>query len=273
MNLFQSLTGQFTLGGVLAFLAAALAYRAKLLTRGGALTAFLLGWIVFGLGGWQWAVVLIAFFVSSSILSLLFRKRKKQVEKMYAKGGVRDAAQVLANGGVAGVFVILHFIFPSSGLPWAGSCAALAAANADTWATELGVLNRSKPVMIVSGKAVEPGTSGAISLVGTIAAMAGSALIAVLSWLLRPEELGGAQILILFLAGIFGSLVDSWLGAMLQAIYFCPACQKETERHPLHGCGSESVLIRGKAWMNNEWVNFVCTISASILAVVLFLVF
>ena len=67
---------------------------------------------------------------------------------MYSKGGRRDAAQVLANGGIAGLFVILHNLLPGSWLPWAGFCAAMAAANADTWATELGILNPGKPIKI-----------------------------------------------------------------------------------------------------------------------------
>ncbi len=255
------------LGAALAFAAAFGSYCFKLLTRSGALAAFVLGFVVFGLGGWQWALVLIAFFVSSSFWSLVFRKKKKAAEQMYAKGGRRDAGQVLANGGLAGSFVLLQFFLPDSALCWLGFCAALAAANADTWATELGVLNRRKPLLITNGKAVEPGTSGAISLVGTLASAAGAAFIAILGCLLHPTgiETGSALacLLILLLAGMFGSLVDSALGATLQAIYYCSNCQKETEKHPLHDCGSETRLLRGKKWMTNDLVNFCCTLSAS----------
>jgi len=189
---------------------------------------------------------------------------------MYAKGGRRDARQVLANGGIAGLCVLLHFIIPNSLILWVLFCAALAAANADTWATELGILNRQKPVLIVSGKHVEAGTSGAISLVGTLAAGAGAALIAWLAWLVKPSGLTSVWNLwltgLVFLAGVSGSLVDSLLGATLQGVYFCPVCQKETEKHPLHNCGTETTLIRGKAWMNNEWVNLSCTLSAALIA-------
>jgi uncharacterized protein (TIGR00297 family) len=277
MNSFHSLAQQFGLGAVLALLAAGAAYRFNLLTRGGALAAFLLGATVFGLGGWNWALVLIAFFVSSSGLSLLFRKRKNAAEKMYAKSGRRDAAQVLANGGVAGLFVLLHWLLPNSLIPWAGFCAALAAANADTWATELGILNRGKPVLIVSGKQVEPGTSGAVSLTGTLAAVAGAGFIAGLAWLLKPAEFHPAGVAIVFgliaLCGLIGSLMDSFLGATVQAIYFCPDCRKETEKHPRHGCGTATTLLRGKAWINNEWVNLACTLSASLVMIVLCLTF
>jgi uncharacterized membrane protein len=104
-------------------------------------------------------------------------------------------------------------------------------------------------------KRVEKGTSGGISLVGTLASLAGSALIALLAslftdnWSLLP--------LITF-AGLAGSLFDSFLGATVQAMYFCPKDNKETEKHPLHTCGTETVHLRGWKWLTNDWVNFAC---------------
>lgn len=262
------------MAAALAFLAAGAAFICKLLTLRGAAAAFLLGFITFGLGGLEWALLLLVFFGSSSLLSVLFRKQKKGVEKMYAKGGRRDAAQVLANGGLAGLFVIFHILLPDSALPWLGFCAALAAANADTWATELGVLNRRLPVLITNGKTVEAGTSGAVSLAGTLAAAAGAALVGLLAWLLVPAGMAAGFVFwIVTFTGLIGSLVDSLLGATVQAIYYCSTCRKETEKHPRHGCGGETTLIRGKQWINNEVVNLACTLSASLLALLLGLVF
>lgn len=273
MTIATGVVGQLILAAVLAFLAAGAAYVFKMLTLRGATAAFFLGFVTFGLGGLEWALVLLTFFFTSSLLSLLFRKRKRAAEKMYAKGGRRDASQVLANGGLAGIAVIMHTLFPGSILPWLVFCAALAAANADTWATELGVLNRRPPILITNGKTVEAGTSGAVSLAGTLAALAGSALIGLLCWQLVPS---GALIPFGFwmvaLSGLIGSLVDSILGATLQAIYYCPICRKETEKHPRHGCGSETTLLRGKPWINNEVVNVVCTLSASLITFLLYLI-
>ncbi|HCS40217.1 MAG TPA: DUF92 domain-containing protein [Anaerolineaceae bacterium] len=277
MALIQSAAGQLVLGIFLALLAAVGAFHFKLLTVSGAIAAFVLGAVTFGLGGLGWAVVLIAFFVSSNALSFLFKKRKKSAESMYSKGGRRDAAQVLANGGIAGFFVLLHHFLPDAWMPWLGFCAALAAANADTWATELGVLNPGKPISILSGKSVEPGTSGAVSLAGTLASLAGAALIAFFGWILMPNGiLLSSNSFVLFalvsVGGLIGSLVDSILGASLQAIFYCPKCQKETEKHPLHGCGAETHLVRGKKWMDNDWVNMGCTISAPLLTIILGLI-
>ncbi|KAF0109930.1 MAG: hypothetical protein FD147_1985 [Chloroflexi bacterium] len=263
-------------GSLIAALVVSVAYVLKMLTPSGTISAFILGVIVFGLGGLSWAIILILFFLSSSGLSLLFRTKKNQVEKMYAKGSIRDYRQVLANGGVAGLFTIIHFFFPQSILPWIGFCAAFAAANADTWATELGIFNRRNPVLIVSGKSVEPGTSGAVSAVGTLAAASGALLIGLGSWLVWPNDLlfttSTSRIWFagtIFFAGFSGSLVDSILGATLQAIYKCPNCQRETEKHPLHGCGIETTQIRGLIWMGNDWVNTFCTLSASLIVIVM----
>jgi uncharacterized membrane protein len=126
---------------------------------------------------------------------------------------------------------------------------------------------------------VECGTSGGISLVGTLAALAGSALITGLGWLmtflgLAPQGPAGlsAQVILLYLlvlaAGLAGSLVDSLLGATVQAIYTCPACHKETERHPYHTCGAPTTLKRGLSWLDNDWVNTACTFSAALLVLV-----
>lgn len=262
---------------LLACLAAALvagaAYTARALSPSGGLAAFVLGSIVFGLGGFSWAVVLVVFFVTSSGLSFLFKKRKAGVEADFSKSGRRDAGQVIANGGVAGAAVLVHALAPQSALPWVAFCAALAAANADTWATELGVLSRRQPRMMTTWKVVAAGTSGGISTAGTAAAALGATLIAMVGLILWPSGLGSGDSRLLLagfvlLGGLVGSLVDSLLGATLQAIYWCPVCKKETEKHPQHSCGTATVQVRGLPWLNNDWVNLACSGSAAALAVI-----
>ena len=108
-------------------------------------------------------------------------------------------------------------------------------------------------------KRVEKGTSGGISVFGTIASLLGSAVIALPAVLLSPVGLFSTNyFLLLTAAGLAGSLFNSFLGATVQAMYFCPTDQKETEKHPLHTCGTETVHIRGWKWLNNDWVNFAC---------------
>ncbi len=279
---------QLLLGFNLAIVISALAYTIGALTLAGALAASLLGFIVFGLGGLEWAIVLLAFFISSSLLSRAAKKRKALLEEKFSKGSRRDAWQVLANGGVAGAMVLAHALFPASPWPWVGFSASLAAANADTWATELGVLGPALPRLITTGRPVEKGTSGGLSLAGTLAGVAGGLLVGLAAAFLFPGsavinltgvvnqvpafEVIAARTFLLALAGIAGSLFDSLLGATVQAIYVCPDCKKETERHPFHSCGAPTLRVRGLPWLNNDWVNFACTLSGAIIALIFFFI-
>jgi uncharacterized protein (TIGR00297 family) len=226
-----------------------------------------MGTIIFGLGGWGWAFLLLAFFITSSALSRAFKNRKQDLNEKFSKGSERDAGQVLGNGGVATAFVLIHALYPESTIGWVGFAASLAAVNADTWATELGVLNPTPPRRITDlRKRVEKGTSGGVSLFGTFASLMGSALIAFITalmtehWLLFP---------LITASGLAGSLLDSLLGATIQAMYFCPTDQKETEKHPLHTCGTETIHIRGWKWLNNDWVNVACSTFGAVVAILL----
>ncbi|HPH94624.1 MAG TPA: DUF92 domain-containing protein [Anaerolineaceae bacterium] len=261
-------------GAAIAFLA----YRAHALSLSGALAAAALGTVIFGLGGLPWAVLLLAFFITSSALSRLFARRKNPLNEKFSKGSRRDAGQVLANGGMAGLLVLIDVLLawlrPDLNLRlalWLAFAASLAAANADTWATELGVLSRSAPVLISTGRKVEPGTSGGVSLWGTLAAFSGAALIALLALLMNgwTAVISPLQALIIALGGLLGSLFDSLLGATVQAIYTCPTCRKETERHPLHTCGTPTLPLRGLPWLDNDWVNIGCTLVGAAFALLL----
>ena len=257
---------QLLLGFLLALLIAFLAYKARSLNQSGAVAAAFTGTVIFGVGGLNWAILLLAFFITSSALSRAFKKRKATLEEKFSKGHERDAGQVFGNGGVATLFAALHFFYPNEVWVWASFAASLAAVNADTWATELGVLNPNPPRMITNiTKVVEKGTSGGISLVGTLASLAGSALIAFLAssltdnWSLLP---------LITVSGLAGSLFDSLIGGTVQAMYFCPKDQKETEKHPLHTCGTETVHLRGWKWLDNDLVNFACGAFGTVAALV-----
>jgi uncharacterized protein (TIGR00297 family) len=260
---------QLLTGFLLALAVSFIAYRARSLSLSGVIAAVLVGTIIFGVGGWQWAVLLLAFFISSSALTRTFSKRKTGLSEKYSKGGQRDAAQVFGNGGLAAMFAGLHYSFPNSAWVWLAFAASLAAVNADTWATELGVLNPHPPRLITNlHKEVEKGTSGGVSLVGTLAALAGAGLIGILAVLVSPEHFSFLNGLYVTLAGLIGSLFDSLLGATVQAIYHCPTCNKETERHPTHICGTQTTLKRGWKWLDNDMVNLGCSMFAVLIVLV-----
>jgi uncharacterized protein (TIGR00297 family) len=265
------MTIQFLVGLFLGIAIAFLAWKARSLSLSGALAAALTGGLIFGLGGLPWAVLLLTFFISSSALSRLFENRKRMVSEKFSKGNQRDWGQVLANGGLGTLLVILSVLRIDSSWSWLAYVGAMAAVNADTWATELGVFSPQAPRLITNGAQVERGTSGAISLWGSLASLAGAVLIGIVAMLVRPNS-GWTIIAAAAAGGMAGSFFDSYLGATVQAIYFCPVCQKETERHPQHTCGNKTTLVRGWVWLNNDLVNLACSLIGASIAGLFWLV-
>jgi len=263
------------LGLALAALVGWLGWRRGALTRGGALGATLVGGATFGLGGWAWGALVILFFVSASLLSRYRQAQKQRFAEKFSKGAQRDLAQALANGGAAALLAAAVACVPAAAPAlWAAFAGALATVTADTWATELGVLSRAQPRLITTWQPVEPGASGGLTWRGTGAALAGAALIGLAAALFGGP--GGAEAapglaLAATVGGLCGSLVDSLLGDTLQAIYYCPQCGKETERHPRHTCGTATTRRRGLPWLDNDWVNFLSSLAGAALAAGLWL--
>lgn len=250
-----------------------LAYRRRSLGRSGAAAAIPVGTATLGFGGTSWALTLIFFFASSSFLSH-FRSREKAHTALdkFSKGSQRDLGQVMANGGSATALAIAYGIAPTPELRETlmhGYVGALATANADTWATETGTLSTRPPHLITNGKVVEPGTSGGITWLGTTASALGATAIgAIFQSLQLQRRISPALPLIALCSGLTGSLFDSLLGATVQAMYYCPTCQKETERH-LHSCGTPTRHLRGLPWLDNDAVNALATVCGSIVAMLL----
>jgi uncharacterized protein (TIGR00297 family) len=253
-------------GFLLALVVAAIAVRARSLTRSGGVAATLTGGAVVAGAGWWVGVILILYFVSSSILSTLLRRTPVASEQ--ARGKQRDAWQVLANGGVAAALALLSLLVDHPEPLILATVGSIAGAAADTWATELGRLSRSAPRMITTGRRVVAGTSGAISAPGTLASLAAASCIGllasvpalpvtVLSW--------GEVFLVVTVAGLAGSLADSLLGATLQERRWCPTCQQPTEQS-IHRCGTATDHAGGLKWMTNDTVNCLAVLVSGIVA-------
>jgi uncharacterized protein (TIGR00297 family) len=267
------------LGLVLSGVISALAYWRGSLAPSGVIGAMTLGTLIFGFGGWVWGLTLITFFVSSSALSHYKATAKAGLAEKFAKGHQRDLGQTLANGGAGALIAIAYAVWGEPVL-LAAYLGAMATVNADTWATELGVLNPTPPRLITNGRVVEVGTSGGVSRLGTLATAAGALTIglAALGFDLIGALLSGGDdpwryawaAPVALLGGLVGALVDSLLGASVQAMYFCPTCAKETEKQ-LHGCGTPTRHQRGWHWLNNDVVNFVSSLAGALMATGIYL--
>ncbi|HET6314878.1 MAG TPA: DUF92 domain-containing protein [Chloroflexota bacterium] len=228
---------------VLASAVAAAAYRRKTLTIDGAGAAALVGTVVFARGGVRAATTLLAFFVSSSALSRL-RERRATDATLGAKGGQRDLVQVLANGGAPTVALLFGRDL--------GFVCGLAAAAADTWATEVGLLAGQRPRLITTWRPVEAGLSGGVTIPGLLASAAGACVIGATWWLTGGSVRAIRPALV---AGVFGSVIDSLLGATVQARYRCEACERFSETKTHSGCPASAELVHGWPVVTNDAVN------------------
>lgn len=243
---------------------AGVAYRNHSLSAEGAAAAVVIGTALTAAQEAAWFLTMIAFFVSSSVWSRLGKKSKQAAAQGYEKGDRRDAGQVFANGGLATAIALAAAFMPEAwaeGWSWAFA-GAMAAVTADTWATEIGGWSRSQPRSIVTGRRVEPGTSGGVTPLGLAAAASGAIFIGLVFGGLQWAFGGQAADLVLALAaglvgGVAGSLADSWVGAVWQRMNRCGVCGCDVEA--VSHCGRPTRYVRGARYMNNDAVNAICS--------------
>jgi len=252
------------------------AFRRRSVSGSGAVAGAAVGTTILVAGGFLYWIALMLFFVSSSAASRIGGRRKQRLERMHERGSRRDAVQVLANGGVAAALVVALRITAEPVFAVAAA-AAFASVNADTWASEVGVLSRRAPRSIVTFRRLEPGTSGGVSLLGTVAAAAGSLLVAVwfvvaqpasvaasphlVVWSPVPGGIGGIDVVLaVFVAGLVGTTADSVLGALVQTQYRAPDGSLTERRTGEHGANER---VRGFGPVNNDVVNLLSSIAAA----------
>ena len=220
-------------------LASLLAYRGlkKLsLSRSGATAAWLVGFATF-LSGFRFGFVLILFYQSSSSLTKFKQEKKKKLEADFKEGGQRDYAQVLSCSLIATVLALIYMCLEGADGPvdwefWPRRsfllCAYLghyACCNGDTWASELGVLNTTPPFFCLPPfRRVPAGTNGGISVLGTAASLAAGLFIgfgySLLGWVGGVGDFQVGCVLLGGAAGLGGSMLDSLMGAILQATWY-----------------------------------------------------
>ena len=237
-----------------------------------AIAAAILAALLYALGGTVFLMTLLVFFLTSSLLTTRGKAIKEPIEQaLHENPGARNIRQVLATSGAAVFFAILYYLTKTE-IAIVGFFSAFAASNADTWASEWGVLSQNEPFSIITFKPVERGLSGGITLLGLAASILGSLLIAILYFLARlsilsvPRALGYGGIVLV--SGFLGSIIDSILGATLQAKYVSAHTGKVTEK-PVSD-GKANVRVNGFAFISNNMVNFLSSSLAALLGLILY---
>lgn len=287
----MSLSVSLFIGLVLSTLIGFVAYRRGSLTKSGVLGAILTGTLIFGFGGFVPGLALVAFFVSSAFLSKFRARSKQEVNEKFQKGSRRDFGQALANGGWAtlmavGIWYAETFAPDARGfLFFSYACiGAIAAVTADTWATEIGVLSKTMPRLITTGRIVPIGTSGGVTLLGTVTALFGAMFIGgvtlggimIKEFVPQPGMFDAAFALDLLavssrvvgiaaVSGLAGALFDSVLGATVQAIYFSEYDERQTEKN-VDSQGNPIRRVRGVSWIDNDVVNLVSSAFGGLVA-------
>ncbi|MGH0053730.1 MAG: DUF92 domain-containing protein, partial [Sphaerochaetaceae bacterium] len=230
-------------------------YVTKQLTVGGGLAAFFVGFGTTWILGFGALATLLLFFLSAGVLGKVARSALVfDVMRIQKKGGRRDAIQVYANGLMALISALLYALNPSI-LFLVMFGASVGEAASDTFASEVGILSKTKPISIITARPMTPGLSGAVSPLGLFSGLLGAVLVALCVWgcFLPMTAKSALYASVIALSSFLGCLFDSVLGATVQAHYYDEANDRITE-HPVVE-GRLLPLERGVRWVDNDVVN------------------
>ena len=165
----------------------------------GTITAVILIYLVMIPQNISWLIPIVASF-------FLITTATKIKSNLRQRHELRTTSNVLSNGGIAVAMAFFGHFY--------GFLGALASATADSMSSEVGKLSKEKPRYILNPSVrVKAGTNGGITLLGTTAGLIGATIIGMISLVIFNNP---KTIIVAAVAGTFGNLVDSWIGAVLE---------------------------------------------------------
>src|SRR6266487_3980552 len=234
-----------------------LANRLHVLDTFGAMVALPIGFTVLWLGTISWFFILLLFFLLASILTKYKYKYKEKMGYSEGNRGARGWKSVLANGGPSALFAVLYHFSNNNPVFVLAFVGSISFALSDTVATEVGLLGQAKPRSIITGKKIDTGQSGGVTLQGEIAALICSLFIASICGLLLSQDVPLSASIIFssgVIAGMISTNIDSIFGATIQAKYLCAKCKKCLETKIDH-CQVRTELTSGIVIIDNNIVN------------------
>ncbi|MFL3013947.1 MAG: DUF92 domain-containing protein, partial [Candidatus Neomarinimicrobiota bacterium] len=224
-------------------------YRKRHLSLSGFLSASLMAALIIGLGGFIYLIPIITFFISSTIISKIHQDPETKILTE------RSVSQVLANGGIALLICVINYFYNNEILYYA-FLASIAAANSDTWGTEIGKFSKINPIDILTRKNIQKGDSGGITSIGIFGSIAGSFFIGIIGFFFFNDL---KYVFLISLSGFLASLFDSFLGSTFQGRFISGDGLIVTEEKK-----NKYYLITGKNVFSNDIVNLCCTLFAPI---------
>lgn len=195
-----------------------LAWKMRLLTGYGSLSAFLVGTIIGVFGSLSWLLVLLLFTFLGFGATLYGLGKKKERGLQEGQEGERGHKNVLAVSVPPCLVAILSFVYGAQGTMVANIAfiASISVAASDTIASEMGIMYPDV-WLITTFEKVPPGTNGGVSVMGTIWAFLGALVASVLGWVvINPLDALNPLFIIPIVAGFLGCMADSFLGATLE---------------------------------------------------------
>jgi len=217
-------------------------------------------------------IIIIAFFIAN-VATRYKIKEKIEIKFVTRKKAIRSWQNVLANGLPILIFSILEGTMHAS-LFTIGYVTANASFLCDTVSTEIGITSKEEPFLITNFKKTLKGRSGAITTLGTLAGTLSATLLAIISYLIIQEQLNRIILLVIIVAtsSTLANLIDSLLGATIQAIYYCKYCATFSEEEK-HTCGNLCEKVSGFKYINNHVVNFLANLTGALISVVIYTTF
>jgi len=174
----------------------------KVLDKGGIISAIIIGVIIVLFGGWGYLGYMFVFLFLGMVVTRYEHDVKRKMGLYEHERGMEN---VLSNGLGPMVFAIISPFFGPG--PFISSIAAI---TSDTFASEVGVLGKGKPLYLGDMKPARAGKSGAVSIMGTIASAVGAMLIGATTIFIF--DFNPLQAFIIGFAGFMGSAADTFLG-------------------------------------------------------------
>jgi uncharacterized protein (TIGR00297 family) len=235
----DGLASRFLIGAAINAALAAAAYAARSVNRSGVAAGWVLGTAIYTFLDWRGFLLLGAFFVLGSAVTKLGYRRKAAAQLAQEDEGRRGARHALANVTVAALCALFAALTPHPVLFALAFAGAFATAASDTASSEIGQLLGRRTFLITTLKPVPRGTQGAVSVEGTLAGVAASAVIAAL----------GAAVGLYPWVGVAPVVVAAFAGITFESVV--------------------GATIERRGWLDNEAVNFLNTLVGALAAMAL----